>query len=81
MADRAFSHAMTATGDAPSGRAAMPRATSGATNLRMCAPTAVVTTSAVAISATTDSGASAELSARYPSTTVSREPAPTSCTV
>ena len=76
----AFSHAITATLAAPDGRAAIPAAIAGATNFRMCAPTAVVTMSAEAIAAVSSSACLAELRAEYPRTTVVRGSSPTSCT-
>ena len=48
----AFSQAITASGGASAGRACSPAAMTGATNLSMVGPTAVVTMSAVAISST-----------------------------
>ena len=76
----AFSHAITATFAAPEGRAAMPAAMAGATNFRMCAPTAVVTTSARAIASVSSAACLAELRAEYPRTTVVRGLSPTSFT-
>src|SRR6478609_73146 len=76
----AFSHAITASLPAPSGRAAIPAAMAGATNFRMCAPTAVVTMSADAMASVSWSACFAELRAEYPRTTVVRGSSPTSCT-
>ncbi|CAH0323275.1 hypothetical protein SRABI128_04996 [Microbacterium sp. Bi128] len=64
MALIAFSHAITCSGASPAARAAIPLAITGATNFRMCGPTAVVTMSAVAISATTSASWVPEFSAR-----------------
>ena len=80
VAPRAFSHAMTASGPAEIGRARMPAAIAGATNLRMLGPTAVVTTDAAAISATRPSASAFESIARNPVTVFSTPPAPASMT-
>ncbi len=76
----AFSHAITATLAAPAGRAATPAAMAGATNLRMWAPTAVVTISAEAIAAVRASASAEELRAENPRTSWVRGSSPTSCT-
>ena len=60
----AFSHAMTASRAAPSGRRRSPAAMTGATNGRTVGPTAVVTMSADAIWATTASSSPRLLIAR-----------------
>jgi hypothetical protein len=58
----------------------MPAAMAGATNLRMCAPTAVVTMSAEAMAAVRASASAAELRAENPRTSSVRGFYPTSCT-
>ena len=60
----AFSHAMTTRGAAPPGRCRSPAAIAGATSFRTVGPTAVVTMSADAISATTASSSPRLLIAR-----------------
>jgi hypothetical protein len=60
----AFSQAITWSGGRPAERSAIPAAMSGATKRRIGGPTAVVTISAVAISAITSSGWVALLTAR-----------------
>ena len=76
----AFSHAITCSGASPAARAAIPLAITGATNFRMCGPTAVVTMSAVAISATTSASWVPEFSARKLSTVRTAGFSPTSWT-
>ena len=76
----AFSHAITCSGASPAARAAIPLAITGATNLRMCGPTAVVTMSAVAISAMTSASWVLEFSARKFSTVRTAGLSPTSWT-
>jgi len=76
----AFSHAITCSGASPAALAAIPLAITGATNLRICGPTAVVTTSAVAISAMTSASWLPELSARKFSTVRTVGCSPTSWT-
>ncbi len=76
----AFSQAITCSGALPAARAAMPFAIAGATNLRMCGPTAVVTMSAVAISSISCASWVPELIARKLSTVRTVGFSPTSCT-
>ncbi len=80
MALIAFSQAMTWSGANDGERPATPRAITGATNLRMCGPTAVVTRSAVAISATTAASSVPEFRARKPDTVLTAAFSPTSWT-
>ncbi len=77
----AFSHAITCNGGRPASRAVSAATMCGATKRRIVGPTAVVTTSASAISATTFSGSDWLFTARKPVTVRSRPPSPTSCTV
>ena len=60
----AFSQAITVSGRASSARAASPFAMTGATNARTRAPTAVVTSAASAIAATTSASCVRLLMAR-----------------
>ena len=77
----AFSHAMHLQ-RAKDRAARSPATMSGATNLRIVGPTAVVTTLAVAISSTTSSGCVALLMAPEAGDDgVAVPPSPTSCTV
>ena len=82
----AFSHAKTAsrfpstTSSPDSIRRWMPRAITGATNGSTRGPTAVVTTSAVAISSISAPSSVRLLTARKSVTTWVRPPAPISCT-
>ena len=77
----AFSQAMTCSGASPAARAAMPLVMAGATNFRMCGPTAVVTMSAVAISRTSSASCVPEFSARKLSTVRTVGFSPTSWTL
>jgi hypothetical protein len=76
----AFSQAITWSGAWPGARAVMPLAIAGATNFRMCGPTAVVTMSAVAISSISCASCVLELIARKLSTVLTAGFSPTSCT-
>jgi hypothetical protein len=77
----AFSHAITCSGGSPAARAAIPLAIAGATNFRMCGPTAVVTMSAVAISPMSCASWVPEFTARKLSTVRTAGLSPTSCTL
>jgi hypothetical protein len=76
----AFSQAITWSGAEPGARAAMPLAIAGATNFRICGPTAVVTISAVEISSISCASWVLELMALKLSTVRTAGFSPTSCT-